>query len=120
MVDIREEFAYGTARIEGAMRIERAKLSPTGKALCKDFPVLFVCGNGRQSRDLAREFCAEDWDAHWLAGGIARWIEDGLPVKRDALPAAASNGVEAPGTALTAQNGGGSIRARIRKTLLGA
>jgi rhodanese-related sulfurtransferase/uncharacterized BrkB/YihY/UPF0761 family membrane protein len=93
LVDIREQFAYDTVRIDGAIHIEPTAL--TQVPLQQDYPIVFLCGDGRRSREVAAAFRQISWDASSLAGGMARWVDDGFPVASAPADAGASNGTPA-------------------------
>jgi rhodanese-related sulfurtransferase len=103
LVDVREGFAYDAVRIDGVTHIEHTQLGTDTDELCRDYPVVFHCADGRRSREVARRFREADWPASSMAGGIARWIADGLPVNRQP-PADDGNAASAAG------NGTGIVR----------
>lgn len=80
LVDIREQFAYDTVHVEGAMHIELSTLGYAGAALRPDYPIVFLCGDGKRSREVAGDFRAIEWAASSVAGGMARWIGDYVPL----------------------------------------
>jgi rhodanese-related sulfurtransferase len=90
LVDIREQFAYDAVRIEGSIHIEPTTL--TQVPLRQDYPVVFLCGDGRRSREVAEAFRMSSWNASSVAGGMARWVEDDFPVSREPDSSAATNG----------------------------
>jgi rhodanese-related sulfurtransferase len=92
LVDLREDFAYGVARIDGARHIELAKLPESNGGLRKEHPVVFHCGEGVRSCEVATQYRRDGWNAFHLEGGIRRWIDDGFPVDRTPKEAAAANG----------------------------
>jgi rhodanese-related sulfurtransferase len=85
LVDVREDFAYETVRINGVTHVEHTKLTTDTEAVCREYPVIFHCADGRRSREVAQRFRDAEWNASSMAGGIARWIADGLPVNRKPL-----------------------------------
>ena len=82
LVDLREDFSYGLVHIDGATHIELAEVYAQKKELLKEHPVVFHCDEGLRSVDVALRFRKGDWKAFYMEGGIRRWIDDGLPVKR--------------------------------------
>ncbi len=96
LIDVRKKFAHEMVRIDGARHIELASLHAFEAKLYRDHPVVVHCDDGERSRGAAHDLCRRGWNASSMAGGIARWVDDGLPVARGAPPepaaAAAPNG----------------------------
>jgi len=80
LVDIRDQFAHDIVHVEGAMHIQPSSLEPDRATLRPDYPIVFLCGDGKRSREVARAFRTFGWDASSVAGGMARWIGDDVPL----------------------------------------
>jgi len=81
LIDVREPEEYATQRIAGALLYPLSTLDAL--ALPPDEPrrVVFQCGSGKRSALAAQSRLAAGATrtAH-LAGGIAAWVAEGLPV----------------------------------------
>jgi rhodanese-related sulfurtransferase len=117
LVDVREQFGWDVLRIEGVTHIEHTKLTLDTDKICRDYPVIFHCGDGRRSREVAEWFRTDGWPASSMGGGIARWIADDLPVNRQPpIDGAASNG-STNGGMIKPVPGWDGVMHRVRKTL---
>jgi rhodanese-related sulfurtransferase len=80
LVDVRDQFAYDIVHVDGAMHVQFATLQRTGGALRRDYRIVFVCEDGKRSGELARAYRQIQWDASSVAGGMARWVGDRVPL----------------------------------------
>jgi len=80
LVDVREPGEFAAMRIEGATLLPLSIFNP---AALPEGRVVLHCAAGKRSRTAA-EICAKAGVpvAGHLAGGIAAWIQAGLPVIR--------------------------------------
>ena len=81
LVDVRTDEEWEAGRIPDARHIPLDRLAQTAETLERDRPVVFYCHVGERSRAAAEAFAASDWEAISLAGGIAAWADQGLPVE---------------------------------------
>ena len=82
LVDVRDGFAHDLVHIEGALHIALSELLNRISELRREHPVVFLCEEGNRSSRVAGWFAEDGWEAHHVDGGISRWIEEDLPVKR--------------------------------------
>lgn len=81
VVDVRTEDEREAARVPGSIHIPLERLQESADRLDRDRPVVFYCRGGDRSRLAADAFAASGWDAATMAGGIAAWKEQGLPLE---------------------------------------
>jgi rhodanese-related sulfurtransferase len=82
LVDVREPMEYAAERIPGALlyplsTFDPAQLPPDGER-----QLVFHCAAGGRSLVAARQRMALGQPGAHMAGGIAEWKADGLPVAR--------------------------------------
>src|SRR5882757_4159237 len=85
VVDVRRpaDFANADALIVSAFHCDPDEVAQWAKELPKGRPVVVYCVHGRQvSQGAAAALRAAGHDAAYLDGGIADWIEQGLPTRR--------------------------------------
>jgi rhodanese-related sulfurtransferase len=80
-IDVRTEPEWEAGRIGGARRVEMNELSASAASIDRDSPVLFYCRTGNRSDMAAELFRQEGWDAYHLEGGLAAWVDAGLPIE---------------------------------------
>jgi rhodanese-related sulfurtransferase len=91
-VDVRRPYEREGGRIEGSSHIVMNELSGRAGEVPKDRPVVFYCRSGNRSAMVAEAFRQAGWDAYHIDGGLAAWVEEGLPLDppdgtvRDPLP----------------------------------
>ena len=81
LVDVREPYEHEAGRIAGARHLPLERLASQAESLDRDRPVVFQCRLGSRSAMAAQAFRASGWDAYSLDGGIAAWVEAGLPIE---------------------------------------
>jgi hydroxyacylglutathione hydrolase len=77
VIDVRRDYEYEAAHLEGARRIEMNELTAHAEEIPRDHPVVFYCRSGNRSSMAADAFQQAGYDAHNLRGGIAAWKDDG-------------------------------------------
>jgi rhodanese-related sulfurtransferase len=85
VVDVRRpaDFANADALIVSAFHCDPDEVAQWAKDLPKGRPVVVYCVHGRQvSQGAAAALRAAGHDVAYLDGGIAGWIEQGLPTRR--------------------------------------
>jgi rhodanese-related sulfurtransferase len=82
LIDVREPMEYAMERIPGALLYPLSTFDPA--QLPPDGPrqVVFHCAAGGRSLTAARQRMALGQPAAHMAGGIAEWKAEGLPVVR--------------------------------------
>lgn len=80
LIDVREDHEIAEGRIPGATAIKIADLSAAAADLPKDRPIVFQCAHGSRSKMAAEAFRGAGFEAYNLAGGIAAWSHEGLPM----------------------------------------
>jgi rhodanese-related sulfurtransferase len=83
LVDVREPYEWDAGRIPGAVHIELERLASRAEEVPTDRPVVFQCRLGIRSAMAMQAFRSSGWDAYHLAGGIQRWVDEGLPIEPD-------------------------------------
>ncbi|MDX6640301.1 MAG: hypothetical protein QOF12_1312, partial [Solirubrobacteraceae bacterium] len=81
LIDVRETYEWDEGRIAGARHIELERLASQAETIDRDRPVIFQCRLGARSAMATQAFRAAGYDAYSLAGGIQRWVEDGLGIE---------------------------------------
>lgn len=83
LVDVRDPQELATGAAHGAVHMPRCDLATGIAALVPDLssPVLLICASGQRSMAAAAELTALGYlNARSVAGGLARWRREGLPV----------------------------------------
>jgi len=83
LIDVREPYEWEAGRIRGATHIELERLAARAEEVPTDHPVVFHCRLGVRSAMAMQAFRASGWDAYHMAGGIERWVDEGLPIEPD-------------------------------------
>lgn len=83
LIDVREPYEWEAGRIAGARHIELERLASQADSLPRDTPVVFQCRLGARSAMATQAFRAAGYDAYNMEGGIAAWVERGLPIEPD-------------------------------------
>jgi hydroxyacylglutathione hydrolase/adenylyltransferase/sulfurtransferase len=83
LIDVREGYEHEAGRIAGARHVELERLAAQAETIDRDRPVVFHCRLGARSAMATQAFRAAGYDAWSMAGGIQRWVEDGLPIEPD-------------------------------------
>jgi rhodanese-related sulfurtransferase len=81
LIDVREPYEWDAGRIAGARHIELERLAAQAESIDRDRPVIFQCRLGVRSAMATQAFRAAGYDAHSLAGGIQRWVDEGLAIE---------------------------------------
>lgn len=76
LVDVREQWEWDIAHIEGAKLIPLGMLSGKLEELDKNKPVVTYCHSGNRSLEAARFLQDEGFQARSLKGGINKWTEE--------------------------------------------
>jgi len=83
VIDIRGQADFNKGHIQGAMNIPLTKIKETTSDLekHKDSPIIMVCANGIQVAAACQILKKAGFEqVHKLAGGMASWVGDNLPV----------------------------------------
>jgi rhodanese-related sulfurtransferase len=83
VIDVREGYERDAGYIEGTQHIELERLASRAAEIDRDRPVVFHCRLGMRSAMAASAFRASGYDAYTLSGGIAAWVDAGLPISPD-------------------------------------
>lgn len=81
LLDVREDFEWSDVRAPGALHIPMRHLStstdqlPPGRLAC-------ICAHGHRSVVVAEALVGAGYDAVNVAGGMAAWLQAGLPVEQ--------------------------------------
>jgi rhodanese-related sulfurtransferase len=81
LVDVREGYEWEAGRIAGARHIELERLAGRAAEIDRERPVIFQCRLGARSSMAARAFRAAGYEAYSMAGGLTRWVAEGLPLE---------------------------------------
>jgi rhodanese-related sulfurtransferase len=85
LLDVREPKEFEGGRLPGAIHIPLSQLAARAAELTKLVarPVVAYCDTGRRSRMAAGTLAKAGFkEIYTLAGGIAAWKKDGLPVEK--------------------------------------
>lgn len=83
VIDLRSADAFATGHLPAARAVDPAELAAKLGQLVKNksTPPLFVCQDGRQSQKAVKTAGEAGYtDAHVLQGGVAAWLQAGMPV----------------------------------------
>ena len=80
LVDVRERSEVAAGAVPEATHIPLGRLAAGLHGLDRDRPVAFLCRSGGRSAAATRAALAAGLDAANVAGGIAAWARQGLPV----------------------------------------
>ncbi|HEX3510942.1 MAG TPA: rhodanese-like domain-containing protein [Solirubrobacteraceae bacterium] len=83
LVDVREPYERDAGFIDGSAHIELTRLAQGADALERGRPVIFYCRVGARSLMAAQALRAAGYEAYSMAGGLARWAREGLPLSPD-------------------------------------
>ena len=81
LIDVREDYEYGSGHISGARHIELALVAAQAETIDRDKPVVFYCRVGSRSSMAAQAFRRAGYDAYSMDGGLEAWHEQGLPLE---------------------------------------
>ena len=80
LIDVREGYEWDEGRLDGARHLDLGSLAAEAATIDRERPVVFYCAVGSRSTMAAEAFRQAGYDAYSMAGGIARWAAEGLPV----------------------------------------
>jgi rhodanese-related sulfurtransferase len=81
LIDVREAYEYEAGHIPGARNIELPEVPKHVSEIDREKPVVFICRGGNRSLMVAEAFAGDGYDAHNTEGGVAAWVEAGLPLE---------------------------------------
>jgi len=81
VIDVRRDYEHDAGHIAGSRHIEMNDLTANADSISKDKPVVFYCRGGSRSAMAAEAFAQAGFDAHNMTGGMAAWVEQGLPLE---------------------------------------
>ena len=80
VIDVREPYEREAGHIEGTRHIELVQLSSEASTIDRERPVIFYCRVGSRSTMAAQALRVAGFEAYSMAGGLARWAREGLPL----------------------------------------
>jgi rhodanese-related sulfurtransferase len=80
VVDVREAHEREAGHIAGTRHVELERLASQAQTIDPGRPVIFTCRTGSRSLLAAQAFRRAGFDARSMAGGLARWHEEGRPL----------------------------------------
>ena len=85
LIDVRENNEIIQAAIEGAIHIPMSLFNPSLIPIKDDKKIIFLCTHGIRSLQVSNYLIAQGIikDAYNLSGGLAAWIQEGLPIQTD-------------------------------------
>lgn len=85
LVDVREDHEWDAGHAPRAIHVPLSEVEERIGEIeraAADRPVAFICRTGSRSAEAAAIAVAEGvGDVHHVAGGMAAWVEDGLPLE---------------------------------------
>jgi len=84
VLDVREPSEYAAGHIAGSTLLPLHQLSSRMRELPKDREIVCVCASGSRSSSAARQLTGAGYTVLNLSGGMSRWLQAGLPVKKGA------------------------------------
>ncbi len=88
LVDVRERDEFGDVRAPGAVLYPISTLMYRFQELPRDRPLLVICAHGERSQGATAFLLRQGFDdVRSVNGGLAEWLQAGLPYRRGA-PAA--------------------------------
>ncbi len=82
LLDVREDWEYQKAHIEGVIHIPLGEVKDRFQELDSSKPVLCICAGGVRSYDAAQFLSSQGFETINLEGGTKGWIQQGLPVSK--------------------------------------
>jgi rhodanese-related sulfurtransferase len=89
LIDVRRPGEVEAGHIAGSLHIEMTEVGARTDEIARDRPVIFYCRVGARSALVTEAFRNAGYEAHHMTGGLAAWVEQGLPVEPE-------NGTVAP------------------------
>ena len=80
LIDVREDYEYEAGHVAGARHIELPLVATQADTIEREKPVVFYCRVGSRSTMAAAAFRRAGYEAYSMAGGLAAWEEEGLPL----------------------------------------
>ncbi len=81
VIDVREDYEWEAGRIAGARHVELQRVAAEAETIDSERPVVFYCRVGSRSTMAAQAFRRAGYDAYSLDGGLAAWVDRGLPLE---------------------------------------
>lgn len=81
LIDVRLDYEHEAGHIAGSRHIEMNDLTQVADSIGKDRPVVFYCRGGSRSAMAAEAFSQAGFEARNMTGGMAAWVEQGLPLE---------------------------------------
>lgn len=83
LIDVRELYQREAGFIAGSRHVELERLASQASTIARDRPVVFQCRLGARSEMATQAFRTAGYEAFNLRGGLAAWVEAGLPLEPD-------------------------------------
>jgi rhodanese-related sulfurtransferase len=83
VIDVREPSEREAGHIGGTRHVALVELAGAASDIERDRPVVFYCRVGGRSTMAAQAFRASGFEAYSMTGGLARWVQEGLPLEPD-------------------------------------
>jgi len=86
IVDVREHQELAQARVDGAVHVPLSAFDPSQLPTDSGKKIIFVCAHGHRSMQISQYLTSEGLlhEAFNLTGGIAAWVQAGLPLQTSA------------------------------------
>ncbi len=84
VLDVREPSEYAAGHIAGSTLLPLHQLAGRMNELPKEREIICVCASGSRSSSAARQLSGAGYTVLNLSGGMGRWLQAGLPVKKGA------------------------------------
>ena len=84
VLDVREPPEYAAGHIASSTLIPLQQLAGRMGELPKDREIICVCASGSRSSSAARHLVGQGYTVLNLSGGMSRWLQAGLPIKKGA------------------------------------
>ena len=84
VLDVREPSEYAAGHIAGSTLLPLHQLPSRMRELPKDREIVCVCASGSRSSSAARQLTGAGYTVLNLSGGMGRWLQAGLPIKKGA------------------------------------
>lgn len=81
LIDVRRPAEVEAGHIAGSVHIEMTEVGARTDEIATDRPVIFYCRVGARSAFVTEAFRNAGYEAHNMTGGLAAWVEQGLPIE---------------------------------------
>ena len=81
VVDVRTDAEWHAGHIAGSVHVPFDELTRRVEELDRSRALVLVCHSGNRSAAAAEAFAASGWEAFSMAGGLAAWEQEGLPLE---------------------------------------